>query len=990
MRATIWIVIWLCWLGESSWAQERCGTVEYEEKRHRQNPGLETIDQFEDWLKGKMSQQRTSQGANRTQSTTIIPVVVHVIHFGESIGTGRNISNAQIISQINVLNKDFQRLNADAGNTPSEFAAVAGVFDVEFVLAKQDPEGLPSSGILRAQGNRSSWSDDHNQELKALSYWPAENYLNIWVADLSDLLGYAQFPVSSLVGTNEGPKDRITDGVVIDYRAFGSIDDGAFTLDPQFNKGRTATHEVGHFFGLRHIWGDEGGCGGSDFVSDTPNQSSETRSCPVHPQSNSCSPVKMFQNYMDYTDDLCMNLFTAGQVSRMATVLSNSPRRVSLSSSPGASEPVLVANDLGIRTILSPKPTACPGSFVPSLEIRNYGTNPITSSQIQLRINSAIVETRNFSLSLAPQAIAVVNFNPADFTGTGDQTIAFEIQTTNGVSDGKVSNNLRELSVLVPVSVSLPVLESFTSIPGTWTIDNPDGLRTWQTVTTTGGLQSVYVNLYDYEDAGARDRLISPRIVLDQPSALLRFDRAYAKYSNSETDQLRVLVSTTCDFTNAVEVFNRSGDQLATAPQTTGTFIPTQTQWATETISLSSFIGQTIQLAFETVNDFGNNLYVDNIQLIGNDFIDVAIIGLERPSAVTCQPTLTAGLMIKNTGSLPVNKIEIQTQLNNGTTSVETYTNVGLDPGEQRTITLNNRNLISGDNTYRTTILEVDDAADEVSNNNTLIKTIVLNPAKDIIPLRETFENNNPDWTIVSQGNQPVWEFVSTNKGKSVSYQAFDFAGQSFQSNEAWLVSPVLDFSRLTHAGLFFDMSYANRPDKSDQLKILGSKDCGVTYSETPVYEAVGTELSEENSLTSWIPSDDADWKRKFIDLTPFVGEDQVRLSFVAINGNGNNIYLDNIEFYIENYLGKTPLVSSELAAIYDHLNGFRITFNLPERKDVRMQVFNTMGQVLIDNNLVETLNQTYDVDMTTQAKGIYIVRLQIGNSFVSRRLFID
>jgi hypothetical protein len=168
-------------------------------------------------------------------------VVVNIIHNGELVGTGTNISKAQVNSQISSLNRDFNRLNEDAINTPAEFAVVASRMNIEFTLVE----------INRVKGSKPSWTIQDNEELKSLIYRAAEDYLNIWVCDLTDYYGYAQFPLSTLPGIENSLTNRLTDGVIISYKNFGSIDYGNFDLDPAYNKGRTAVHEVGHFFGLR-------------------------------------------------------------------------------------------------------------------------------------------------------------------------------------------------------------------------------------------------------------------------------------------------------------------------------------------------------------------------------------------------------------------------------------------------------------------------------------------------------------------------------------------------------------------------------------------------------------------------------------------------------------------------------------------------------------------------------------------------------------------
>ena len=274
---------------------------------------------------------------------------------------------------------------------------------VDFVLAKQSPTGAPSDGIRRVQGTQSSWSLNDNGIFKGLSYWPSEKYLNIWVVKFSNGndLGYAQFPVSNLNGLQGSPDDRLTDGVAVSYTAFGSIDNGAFNLETKYNKGRTVTHEVGHFFGLHHIWGDENGCAGTDYVEDTPNQAgSYVNQCPTGTKTT-CSSDDMYMNFMDYTNDACMNLFSKGQVGRVNIVMQNSPRRVSLLNATGAFDPLPVAFDASIEKIISPGTSSCGDAIAPSIQIQNLGTSNMTSVRVQLKVNNAIVATSDFSISLA-------------------------------------------------------------------------------------------------------------------------------------------------------------------------------------------------------------------------------------------------------------------------------------------------------------------------------------------------------------------------------------------------------------------------------------------------------------------------------------------------------------------------------------------------------------------------------------------------------------
>jgi hypothetical protein len=252
----------------------------------------------------RLAQERRFPGVAR------IPVVVHVV-FNT---TAQNISNEQVISQIDVLNRDFRATNPDVSTVPSVFAGLVADSRIEFFLATSDPAGNPTNGITRTSTSRTSFSGDDAVKSAATGGadpWPADRYLNMWVAPLGGgLLGYAQFP--------GGPAD--TDGVVVTFTAFGTIG----TATAPFHLGRTATHEIGHYLNLFHIWGDDhDGCSGSDLVDDTPNQGAENIGVPTFPHvsCNNGPNGDLFVNYMDYVDDPVMVMFTHGQVARMQACL---------------------------------------------------------------------------------------------------------------------------------------------------------------------------------------------------------------------------------------------------------------------------------------------------------------------------------------------------------------------------------------------------------------------------------------------------------------------------------------------------------------------------------------------------------------------------------------------------------------------------------------------------------------------------------------------
>ncbi len=310
-----------------------CGTMSNLQLLLQQDEQLaENMHRIEQFTQQWVSAHPQGSGARAVYA---IPVVVHIVYNT----TTENISDAQVQSQLAALNKDFSRTNTDAGNTPSVWQSIAANTDIQFCLATLDPSGNVTTGITRTSTAVTSFTENNNVKFTAnggKDAWAADKYLNIWVCDLSGLIGYAQFPGGAVA----------TDGVVVDYQAFGTTG----TASAPFHLGRTATHEIGHWLNLKHIWGDDAAaCTGSDLVGDTPNHADENFGCPVFPVI-SCSNAPngdMFMNYMDYSNDACMNLFTIGQKARMQALFATGGYRNSLLTSNGCATalvPVVVCN----------------------------------------------------------------------------------------------------------------------------------------------------------------------------------------------------------------------------------------------------------------------------------------------------------------------------------------------------------------------------------------------------------------------------------------------------------------------------------------------------------------------------------------------------------------------------------------------------------------------------------------------------------------------
>jgi len=322
---------------------KKCHTVDAYENYIQQNPDAGTLNDFEQWLDPLVKEYKLQAAQGSPEAVSTIPIIFHIIHNGEAVGTGDNLSATLVQAQLDQLNNDFRKISGTSGGNSSSVGADT---ELEFCLATVDENGntLAEPGINRINRNTVGWSappygtcqggglnDAYIENtIKPQSQWDPNDYFNVWVARVNcGILGYAQFPSSSgLGGLNSNGGAANTDGVIVIPTSIGSTT----TPNPAggaYNKGRTLTHEIGHSFGLRHIWGD-GGCNVDDFCTDTPTAGGANYGCP---NNTSCGSTDMVENYMDYTDDDCMNIFTLDQKARIQAVMANSPRRGSLANS---------------------------------------------------------------------------------------------------------------------------------------------------------------------------------------------------------------------------------------------------------------------------------------------------------------------------------------------------------------------------------------------------------------------------------------------------------------------------------------------------------------------------------------------------------------------------------------------------------------------------------------------------------------------------------
>lgn len=974
MRSAWFLILVL--ISQSLFSQDRCGTI------------APTTGEFEIWVQQKILQKQLERQQEGTVRPPVyeIPVVVHVLHKGEPLGTGVNLSYERIKGQIDSLNADFRRMNADAINTPTEFLSVAADTEIQFVLARQDPSGNPTNGIVRKKGIRNTYSTGSHRELmRSESYWPPESYMNMFVTDLAaSELGRSSFPITNLTGITNDSGDIILDGLFVDYLFFG-VNTNTTSFE---SYGRTLTHEVGHFFGLRHIWGD-GDCDKDDFVDDTPlansSNSGLTSPCtfPNPDDGTVCDTDEMFQNFMDYTDDICMNLFTQGQKERVRTVVENSPRRTSLTTSPGLLEPARFENDLAIVEINSPNAAQCNNIITPIVTISNHGTNEVGEYEIQFLANGKLIQTLTQSDPISPFESEIVIFSPQD-TLSIPAEITFNIASVNSTVDGNSGNNSLSTNITSTTYINLPYTEDFE---GTNTILGKTGnTEPWEVATAPrsfAGNQALKFKSYQNQEWNGNETILKTPIfdLSGFNSAELSFSYAHSVIPDGFWDGLVVMVSTDCgnSFSSNL-LFSEFGTRLSDGKQSSSEFTPsTVSDWNDESINITQFIGiDGVQFAFVGANGGGNNIYLDNISVVQTDLNanDISPITITAP-IITCADQSTINLRVRNVGFETIQSFEADYKLNEVSYN-QIFDDLNLQSGEFQTFQIPLDNVQENENPFEIELTMVNGVADESSENNSLSAILIRNLESDTYPLKLSFES--PDnWQTTAIGDEQLWIRDSINHRLFAA--AYDAVGIESQS---WFVSPELSTGILDSAGLFFRASYGSRPGFNDQLEVRVSIDCGETYG-SPILIANSDSLAITESANKWIPTSDDDWKEFRLDLSNTVlFKDRIRVAFVFTNGNGNDLYIDDISIR-----GNEEPTYENLFRVFPNpaTTSFNIGFNLPKKETVSIQLMDMAGRIIFEETIENTLNQIIPYS-NSNLNGIYFVRVS-GRNFVSSQKIV-
>jgi hypothetical protein len=1013
----------------------RCATTQRVEMLFRAFPEKKLLAE----KLAKQLPNNSLRAPKRLAAIVNIPVVFHIVLSNPYV-----ITDEAVRSQIDAMNTDFAGLNADSTNIPAAFEAVRGHSLIRFVLAKRTPSGQLTNGIDRVSS--STTGDPNNvidsikrKSLGGADAWDPNSYLNIWVGNISGgqgVLGYTQIP---------GSGSPLDDGVFCNILGFGISSCNANS----YNKGRTIVHELGHYFGLNHIWGDDetasNKCSGDDFrpltddgstytlpltlynphgkgntsedIGDTPNQAIPLMDCSsgiVTDECSSAAPGIMYENFMDYTMDNCYSLFTKKQVARMEYVLQN--YRSSLITSTGATAPanapsvdaapILSVNPGGVETIgctsiFYPSTLTCAGNIVPKVLIKNNGSNTITSLTVGYVLNGGTPVTVSINTNLVSGATQMIPF-PSIAVSTGNYIFKFFTKNVNGSpADNVPGNDTLTATLSVPNPVSLPLSEGFENSifpPSGWAIINPGNDVTW--AKTTPGSQSahsMFIDNFDNNSVGQTDEIRTPKLVLTSSDpVVITFDLAHKNYPDAAyNDSLQVLVSNDCGATFKI-YFNKAGAALATAGSSADAYVnPAASDWKTQKITLSGSIlnAGNIIVAFRNTSDWGNNIFIDNINIKQETSRDISVIAVNPPAAIDCaEPTIPTAT-IKNVGFSTITGFKVSYKIDNGTLSETTVSGISLAADQQVNVPLNAFTPVDGQHTitvFTTSPVSSLGTGDQSPLNDTLTKMFVV-VGKVNPPVTEDFENPvfpPPTWVIENDDGGITWERTTQSaKTGTASMVIKNFNYSSTGTTDKFVSSVITGTANFDTLFVSFDYAYAlgNSTNLSDTLELQVTTDCGQTFTTVWKNWGNGLQTTTDQSSGGFVPTVN-DWKNVTLNLFKQVGTNDFQLYFVDKGNRQNNLYIDNINLY-----GITVPEKLKQQGYLIYPNPFHQQFFIRNYEvPVTLQsahIYNSIGQLVWSKSYNGNAYTQMPVDLANVQPGVYIVKLQYSDKSVVQKI---
>ena len=684
----------------------------------------------------------------------------------------------------------------------------------------------------------------------------------------------------------------------------------------------------------------------------------------------------------------------------------------------------LLTRDAAIGSVLEPVAgLQCKLPVTPRVTIRNFGTDTLKSVQVGMILDGAalgsIITLSNLKIPTFTNS-APITLSPSFTVAAGVHVLRIYTRLPNGSTDLRVSNDTTTVTFTVPAPLALPYIENFTATafpPANGSaLINPDGGITWARTALAGrpGPASMRMNGYNYATIGARDIFRTPKLntsVLD--SVIVTFNVAYQQYFGTDVpsppnDSLRVVISPDCGVTWYPTTYAKGGASLSTVNGTTGaSFVPANlTQWRTERVLLKDFCSKNldnVMVGFESYNDFGNNIYVDSIDIRGfNSFNRNAMVNsISNPLPAICSNQFTPAATFSNVGLDTIKTLKVNYQLDGGPISTINWTG-SLVKCDSVTITFPTITSTTGTHVFTVFTSEPNGAADQAPSNDRMSKTFSIYSAA-ATPIFEGFEANEfprPNWGVQNVNGGTTYERSTAAAKTGVASMLLNNPNASnFNGAVDYFISPiVMNSATIDSMFVDFDLSYkagAQYPGSTvfplDTLEILATQDCGATF--TSVWKKWGDELQTVNdpnytSTLAWMPAIKEQWKSKRIYLTPFVGANNFQLYFVAKANKQNNMWIDNI-----NINSKTLPQRLKDQGYLVYPSPFNSSFIIhhsaiePPVDLQSAQVFNAAGQLVWDKQYSGNADRQITVDLKNLANGVYVLKMIYTNKTVVERI---
>ena len=670
--------------------------------------------------------------------------------------------------------------------------------------------------------------------------------------------------------------------------------------------------------------------------------------------------------------------------------------------------------DATLSNIIEPNGAApyCTLPINPKVTIKNVGSDILKSVKVGLILDGVDVGVNSIT------GLSIPLYNSQDVTislplnpSPGNHILQAYTFEPNGITDQRTSNDTTSIAFSILQALVLPDVEGFESPtfppPGGWSLFNPDGGLTWDSTTlaSKSGAASMVLPAYNYSTAGAIDILKSPKISIDNVDSVnINFDVAYTQYAAANKDSLEIVYSTDCGVTWLPTSYRKGGPGLSTTGGAfdPNSFIPDASQWRNESVGLStcSINSSSILIGIKSINDFGNNMYVDNFSITKVDTkqANAAVLSINKPIGTLCITDFTPEVTIANYGFDTLKTLTINYQVDNGTTGTFNYTGA-LPRCNTQVVTLNAITSVPGNHILTVFSTEPNGIADQSPSNDTASKAIAISPTVDA-PVAEGFETTTfppVNWSILNPDGLLTWERTTSAAKTGTGSMVIRNYDYPVANTVDQFISPVVKYNAAVDSFFVsFDYAYAQGiqyPGSTnlplDTLEVQVTLDCGQTF--TTIWKKWGEELQTINDPnlangSIFTPKNTGQWKSINLYLSPVINTKDFQVYFVAKSNKQNNLYVDNVNIYTK-ILPKRLKDQGYLIYPNPFTGSFIIrNYRVPTTLQ-NVGIYNSVGQLVWAKDLNGSGNTEMTVDLGKLPGGVYIVKLKYLEKTVVERI---